>query len=227
MITTNDLGVTIHREETIACTCATIGAPNVVRFSACHHRYHRGDKELASVSRVIRETWPVKKTWEDADPAVLENARDRGVVTDYLFSEWIASRLKVIPAGIRKDAIDRFQALRQWWIKTQNDTIAESQYMLADDEIAGTCDLLTKQALIMDVKNVYALDPSYWLQLGGYADLYEKQFGEPAAGAALVHVTQPSGKPVSIKYVEIDVAQAITDWRALRAVWNIVKRVKP
>lgn len=207
------------------CCCGSIGAdPSKVRRCDDHYRYWRGDKELASVSKVIRDTWPLKKNFEAADPAVLENARDRGVVTDQLFSDWLMGRLTQIPADTRKDAIERFNALCAWWRTTQNGSQAVTQQILADDEIAGTADIVTDGSIVMDVKNVSALDQTYWLQLGAYAELYAATFGELPFGAAMVHVTQPKDKLVSVKYVEIDLAQALADWKALRAMWKMVQR---
>lgn len=223
-------GAVMNAVAEIQCTCGSIGAdPSKVRFAECHHRYFRGDKELASVSKVIRETWPLKKNFEDADPWTLENARDRGVVTDWLFSEWLANRLTKIPAGTRTDAIQRFNALRHWWLSNASrfSSQPDAQVILADNEIAGTADLTVNVGgfpWVIDLKNVSAIDQSYYLQLGAYAELYEAQFGTFPDGAALIHVTQPRDKPVSVRFVEVDLPQARADWQALRAMWNVVRR---
>lgn len=210
------------------CCCGSL-LPAVV-LCPDHHRYFRSGKELDSVSRVIRTAWPVKKNFEDADPAVLENARDRGIETDWLFSEWLAGRLTVIPPNTRTDARDRFFALVRWWDTRGFPEIVdvEPQLTLANNETAGTADVVMsiqrKGARIMDLKNVAAIDPSYHLQLGAYADLYEDQYGVEPEGIGIIHVTQPKDKPVSVRYVEIDMPQARSDWRVLKAVYDVVKR---
>lgn len=214
----------------VPCTCGSIGAdPNAVRQCSEHFRIFRGDKRLASVGSVIRDTWPIKKNFEDAAPAVLENARDRGVVCDELFSAWLNGTLISIPAGTRADAVGRFIAVQEWWVHEFGDAPARAQVLLADHEIAGTVDIVVDWVdppshLIIDMKNVSAIDPTYHLQLGGYAELYEAQYDVPVAGIGILHVTQPKDKPVSVKYVDVPVELALKDWRALREMWQVVRR---
>ena len=62
------------------CVCESIGRSDLRRCDE-HHRYWRGDKELAAVGKVIRSTWPIKPDYSAADPEVLENARDRGTIS--------------------------------------------------------------------------------------------------------------------------------------------------
>jgi hypothetical protein len=136
----------------------------------------------------------------------------------------------MIPPGTRIDAGDRFLALMKWWSEWGTEMFAvQPQLMLSDGEIAGTADVLMHKKdggpIVADLKNVSQLDPTYNLQLGAYADLYEAQFGVSPAGAGLIHVTQAKDKPVSVKYVEIDLPQARSDWKALRGLWNVVRRV--
>ena len=213
--------------EVAACTCQTIGAdPNVVVFHECHHKYKRGDKELVSVTKVIREAWPIKKNFEAADPAVLEHARDRGVRVDAYFSEYLRSGSVRIVAGEWQEVVGRVKAVIEWW-KGFKEPTARPQVILADDEVAGACDWIAGSGFIYDMKNVSALDPTYWIQVGAYADLYATQEKEPCVGGALVHVSQPKDKPVSVQAVKVDLKQAIADWRTLRATWSMVNRLSP
>lgn len=124
----------------MTCVCQTIGAPAEVRLCEEHHVYLRGDRKLKSVSRVIREVWPVKPSWDGVDMAVVENARDRGVECDFLFSGWINGTLREIPPNIRIDAVDRFKALCAWWSGRARP--AKAQEIIADDELAGMADFL-------------------------------------------------------------------------------------
>lgn len=214
--------------EIATCSCTAWTDETVVRHCPEHRHYFRGATQLAGVNRVINTVWPIKKNWEDADPYTLENARKRGVATDDLFSAWLNGNLSRFPVGTRFDARDRFIALGQWWpslglVKQQAQTV------LADDEIVGIADVVairskTGRVLIADLKNVSALDPTYQLALGGYADLHEKQYGILPGELGLIHVTQPKGKPVSIKFVEVDLQQAVSDWRITRDMWRLVQR---
>jgi len=207
------------------CVCDSIGAdPSVVRFAECHHRYFRGDRQLASVTSVIRETWPIKKNFENADPEVLEHARERGIRVDTYFSEYLRSGTVRILAGEWREVVDRVKAVIEWWTLKHAGTDAIAQQMLADDAIAGTPDIITDNDFIFDMKNVSALDPSYWLQLGAYAELYEKQFGHSAQGGGFIHVKQSKDQLVRVNYVEVDLAEVIADWKTCREMWSMVQR---
>ncbi len=190
-----------------------------VVFDPEKHTYHRGLVRLESVTRVIRETWPIKPSWDQVDPAVIENARDRGIVVDELFSAWLNGTLDRIPAGTREDARDRFLALTEWW----SHGTAKAQVILADDEIAGQADIVLPTA-IYDLKNTAQIESTYSLQLGAYADLYEKEHGRLPDALGVIHVTHPKGKSVSIKVIHFDVAIAVSEWRLLRQFWTLVKR---
>ncbi len=190
-----------------------------VVFDPEKHTYHRGLVRLESVTSVIRSTWPIKPSWDQVDPAVIENARERGVEVDSLFSAWLNGTLDRIPAGMREDARDRFLALTEWW----SHGAAKAQVILADDEIAGQADIVLPTA-IYDLKNTAQIESTYSLQLGAYADLYEKEHGRLPDALGVIHVTHPKGKPVSIKVIHFDVAIAVSEWRLLRQFWTLVKR---
>lgn len=210
------------------CNCASIGAdPTVVR--RCEHfHYFRGDRRLVGVNHVIAQAWPIKRNWEDADPQVLENARERGAVTDDLFSAWLQGTLDRIPAGTRQDAVNRFKALMAWWPSFQAGNEPDVQCALADEEIVGIPDVIVIRKSdvphIVDLKNVSSIDPTAYFQLGGYAELYQKQYGAMPGGAGFIHVTQPKDKPVRVQYIEVNIAECFADWMTVRAMWNIVKR---
>jgi len=193
-----------------------------VRFDPDQHRYYRGLQELVSVTKVIRETWPVKPSWDGVDQAVIDNARERGVEVDQLFTGWINGTLRSIPAGTREDAVERFLELRKWWLATHGDAQVSAQVILADDEIAGQVDVLG--GFIYDLKNTAQIETTYSMQLGAYADLHEKQFGKLPSGLGVIHVTQAKDKPVKVRLVEFDVMIAVNEWRLLRQFWQMVRR---
>lgn len=208
-------------EEAIpTCGCASIGEdPNSVRFCAECHRYWRGDKKLASVSSVIRSTWPLKPDFSRADPAVIENARDRGVVVDQLFSAYVNGALDRIPRGTRQDAVELFFKVRRWWDSRKHEN-ARAQVILADSEIAGTCDVLTDDC-IYDLKATHDVEPVYPIQLAAYAELHFATFQRPAKSLGIIHVTKRYAEP---KILKIDLASAMQDWMTLREMYRMVQR---
>jgi hypothetical protein len=169
------------------------------------------------VTKVIKNTWPIKPDFSAADPEVLENARDRGVVVDDLFSAYVNGTLTKIPGGTRRDAVDLFLKLQKWWDK--RGVKARSQVMLADDEIAGTCDIITEDGWIYDVKATYNIEPTYPIQLGAYAHLH----GAWPKGIGIIHVTKRFEAP---KLIELSLTQCLGDWVTVRALWQVVERRK-
>lgn len=207
----------------LACTCQTIGAPAGVRLCEEHHRYWNADKQLQSVTRIIRETWPLKKEFEKADPEVLEHARERGIRVDKYVSAFVTGGGVRIPAGEWQEVVELVQKFVPWWLETAippGKGKAKAQVLLHDDEIAGTCDIV-QEHFILDLKTVYNLDPTYALQLGAYAELYEKTFGVEPAGVGLIHLTKRHAKP---QWVPMDLAECRRDWLTLRSTWAMVQR---
>ena len=199
----------------VACVCGSIGASGI-RLCPEHHKYYLGDKELASVSRVIRETWPIKKSFEYADPVVLEHARERGVRIDHYAAEYVKTGKVRILAGEWREVVERVQMFAEWW--RRRETKAATQVIFHDDEVAGTADFLTTNGDIWDLKCVSAIDPTYFLQLGAYADLCEKQHGT-AGNLAFIHL--PKEGP---RFIAADLQQCRDDWRTLRQMYLMVKR---
>ena len=48
--------------------------PNAIRFDPELHQYWNGLERYHSVSSVIRACWPIKKSFDGVDPAVLVDA---------------------------------------------------------------------------------------------------------------------------------------------------------
>lgn len=203
------------------CYCGTIGASSDVRFCQDCHRYWKGDKELLSVTKILKTTWPFKPDFSKADPAVLENARDRGSVVDSLFSQYVAGQLQRIPAGTRRDAVDLFFKLKTWWDKEYGEVHGQSQVILHDDDVAGMCDVLSPDERILDVKATYDIEAMYQLQLGAYAQLHFSRFQKPAKSIGILHVTKRFPEP---KLVKIDMANAMQDWLLLRDTYFMAQR---
>lgn len=203
------------------CTC---GTPDRLEPWQCEH-FHvwRGSFRLTSVGRVLREAWPIKPSWDAVDPAVIENARERGEEVDRLFSAWLNGQLTSIPAGTREDSKERMRALCDWW-QDSGMLEARAQVLLANQEYCGIVDLISGGG-IYDVKNTAAIETTYILQLGGYADLYEEMHGCLPSKLGVIHVTQPKDRPVSVRLLEFDVATAVSQWRLLKEFWTMVQRI--
>lgn len=201
------------------CKCVSFDGGVSLRFCEAHHRFYKGPKELASVTSVLKACWPVKPNWAAADPATLENARERGILVDDLFSAYVAGRLTKIPAGTREDSIELFFQLKEWY-DDLGVSCGASQVMLSDDDIAGITDVVI-DGFIWDVKTVFSLDPQYEIQVGAYADMYEHQFRDRPRGIGIVHVNKRFKKP---QIFELDLKGCSSDWRHMKAAYLMAMR---
>lgn len=194
-----------------------------VRYCAEHHRYWRDSKELVSVTKVLRHTWPIKPDRDtQADPRVIENARHRGVIVDGLFSAYVIGQLdpESISDDIRQDAVELFKKLRRWWDSIPHGN-PRSQVILADQDVAGMCDVRDGR-VIYDLKCTYDVDPTYPLQLAGYAQLANDSGDGPTVDEiAILHLAK---RFKDVRVITIDFAQAMSDWRTLRAMYEVVQR---
>ena len=109
-----------------------------------------------------------------------------------------------------------------WDFKTSCD-MPRAQIILADDEIAGTVDLIYG-AHVRDLKNTAKIESTYSLQLGGYAALYEHEHRHLPKSLGVIHVTQEKGKPVRIREVLFDVSVAVSEFRLLLEFYRLVQR---
>lgn len=200
------------------CACGSLSKETVI--CSDHHRYFRDGRELTSVSNVLRSVWPVKPDYASAPPEVLENARERGSAVDALFSAYVIGKLQRIPAGTRADVVELFQKLRAWWDVEHATSAASSQVILADDAIAGTCDVIIGGG-IFDLKSTYEVDPSYPLQVGLYGLLYESMYKRPPDALGIIHVTKRYAKP---KVVALPVAETMRDAALIRDTWIMAQQ---
>lgn len=204
--------------ETAACSCGDV-QEDVVTLCSLHHIYRRGLRELVSVSKTIRTVWPFPPDFSKADPDVLENAKNRGIETDTLFSGYVAGTLQKIPAGTRRDSYDLFEKLRQWWDK--QGLQAQSQIILADAETAGTCDLFIEGGrIVADLKTVYNVEATYPLQLGFYGLLALAQ-GVQAEELWIIHATARYAEP---RLIQVPVKEAMGDAAIVRRMYSLVTR---
>lgn len=205
----------------MTCVCQTIGAPAEVRLCIPCHRYWRGDRELTSVTSVIKGTWPEKPDFSKAPEGVIENARKRGIEVDAMFTAWLRGKLSgELPVDVyRQDSADLFKKLVDWWLKRPT-VGADPQVILADDEIAGTADIVTLRA-VYDLKTTYNLEPTYSLQVGGYCHLYEAQYGVLPEECGIIHLTERQ-EP---KLVKFEVMTVVSEFRIVRDMWRLTRRL--
>lgn len=201
------------------CVCSEWDATKTdVRLCEPCHRYWRGNKRLVSVSYLIGATWPVPADFSRARPAVLENARDRGIDVDRLLTLELRGQLgDSYPLGTREDSIELFEKLMGWWHGRFSD--AETQVLLADEQVAGMCDIIA-DGWILDLKTTYNLEPYYELQVGMYALLYEAMHGELPKGIGIIHLTKR--KPVTL--VKLDMSKCMKDAWLLRNTYFMAQR---
>lgn len=212
--------------EASLCSCGSIGRSDL-RQCLEHFHIWRGDKRLTSISRVL-ELWPQEPCSSCGWPIYsahlpnclvkqkIDNANERGKQTDTLLSEYVVGRLQRIPKGTRIDAVALFEKARRWFDR-QGFRKVESQVLLADEEVAGRCDLRL-DGMIVDLKCVWELRASYAVQIGGYCALDGNPFRDKAA---ILHVTErfPEAKLIPLKMPEI-----VEDWKMLRAAWAMIQR---
>lgn len=203
-----------------SCVCQTIGAPAEVRLCEEHHAYWRGDRRLTSVTAVVKGMWPEKPDFSAAPEGVIENARERGVEVDTLFTAYLRGKLHEIPAGTREDSADLFMKLVRWWEK-RSGMEADAQVILADDEIAGCADIVPPKA-VYDLKTTYDLEPTYSLQVGGYCHLYEAQYGVLPEECGIIHLTKRFAEP---KLVKFEVMTVVSEFRIVRDMWRLTRRL--
>ena len=209
--------MTASPSSVVAATCLCGSLNKTAVRCPDHHRYFREGKELTSVSKILKRMIP--PDFSKVDPAVLENARDRGATTDELFCSYIEGTLRVIKGGTRADAVELFQKLRHFWDK-RGCVSARTQVILADDEVAGTCDILESAGVISDIKCSYDIDPSYPLQLGAYADLYERANGF----LPMIRILHATKRYDEVRTIPLNAEQCRDDWRKLRDAYFVIQR---
>jgi len=199
-----------------ACPCWEAPVPEI-RFCPEHHLYMVGDRKLTSVSTIIKSTWPIKPDFTNADPAVLEHARVRGIRVDSYFQQYLAGECR-LAANEWTDVAHRLDMLIEWWESQRIEGAIATQVMLHAGDIAGTPDLIVGNGSIYDLKCTSRLEPIYAMQVGGYADLYEQMIGEAPEELGLIHVTKRD-----VRFVPVD-KNDVNEWRQLRDMWRLVQR---
>lgn len=205
---------------------STVTLAEDVRLDPETHTYYRGLQKLVSVSKIIKTVMPTDYSAVAED--VLEHAKRRGILVDALFCQYLNGEPLRYPKGTpvdyvdsngtRKSVMDEGRALIEklipFWDRLGIKG-ALAQVILADDDTAGTCDVLAGD-WIFDLKCVSSLQPSYALQLGGYRALHGKPLN-----LAVIHVNKTLKEP---RLVEYKAAECEVDFRCIREAYRVVQR---
>lgn len=216
------------------CVCSSIGAdPSVLRFCdfGDHHKYWLGDRELPSVTTIIRETMGSSYNMDDPRIATnVENARIRGILVDRYFAEYLTTGTVRLAVGERQDVKDLLGMLCDWWCKHPEfyEQEWECQVKLHDGHIAGTCDLLSP-AMCLELKVVYEVQATYGIQLGGYIELNDIQLARHGIGLLGQHWRDIGVILVNkrnVRWVPYEADQCVADWKRTKAMWQMKNRLK-
>ncbi len=219
----------------LICVCQTIGTPETVRQCEYCFKYYFGDRRLTSVGRVIDALLPFDAS--GIDPDVLENAKARGSIVDTYLSEYIegsdlypiSELAPMIQERFVNDkhatadehaikCVNRIEMLMDWWKASGLKAKPQHIFYSVEDGIAGKCDLVTED-MVIDLKCVAKLQPSYALQLGAYLCMDSQKF--PLRDAAILHVTKEK-----VRLVKYDTKKIKAHWKAAVAWWQASKELK-
>jgi hypothetical protein len=188
------------------CSCNGIGRTDGIRLCEDHHRYWLNDRELISVSTIIKHLLPT--SYDGIKPEVLENARVRGVAVDKFFTRALLTGQVDIQPGERVDVKERLSRLLDWWDRCDFTPLDVQRIVYSEkDGVAGTMDLkvATRHGVvyILDLKCVSELQTlNYSMQLGAYASFDE------CDNVGIIHVMRSR-----VELVPFSKQLALEDWR--------------
>ena len=200
---------TMQAPITDSCSCGSVGRSDL-RQCPSHFHIWSGDRRLASVGSIIRSCWPAPEKPIPAD--ILENARDRGDVTDKLFGAYCLGRLTKIPRGTRQDAVALFKKLQDWF-DAQNFKDVHVQVLLGSEDYGGVLDFRF-DGVPVDLKCTYDVQQTAIMQVAAYAAL------DGTNGGHILHVTERFKEP---KLVNV-LGEEIKDWHTMLAHWRMIQR---
>ncbi len=194
-----------------------------IRYRPSDHSYTHipTGRRLASVSEVISTVY-AKKSWDGADPQVVENARERGVAVDRYLSQYIRDGAVTIEDE-SEDITNRVIVAHRLYEELFGGLLAESQVIVysLDDMVAGTLDFLVDNCVIADLKNTYNPERSWTLQLGAYATYAP----EPVKRAGIIHISPKVYKTGGI-WIEYDVEGCKRYWQKAVSWWKDIQTLK-
>jgi hypothetical protein len=172
---------------------------NPLRFDAKQHKYFVGDRELISVTTLLKV---MGLQWYPNNEAVrlkMELGSYVHQITEYYDKNRLGYPVKFYPENIYKndairkengmhEALPYFEAYKKFLTETDCEVIeVEKRYYHPAWWYAGTIDRLVKlngQLSILDIKTGIPI-PATALQIGGYAELYRHWHGVMPKGHVL------------------------------------------
>lgn len=207
--------------------CLAIYQTPTVAFCEPCHAYWLNGKQLPSVSQVIRAVYP-QKSFDGVDPAVIENARERGVLVERYLCEYVRTGAVRTDDGERADVLERLDIVIPWWEKNMADKAIECQKIVSDGAIAGTADFVFSiprsgyiDYRVIDLKNTASPEKDWPLQGAAYGQLY----GDGVVyGCAVLHVS-PKRYKEGVKLIEYDYQRAFEWWLKARDWYFAMKEI--
>jgi len=188
-----------------------------VRFREHDHTYIHvpTNTKLASVTKVINTIYS-PKSWDNADPAVVENARVRGEAVDRYISEYIREG-RVQIEGESPDVQRRVVSAVAIFEEQFAGLPAESQVIVhsLEDGVAGMMDVWVNRKIVVDLKNTYSIEKSWILQIGAYAEYAP----EPPERAGIIHINPKIYKNGGM-WIEYDVGGCRRYYRKAVEWWK-------
>ena len=183
---------------------------NALCFDAKQHKYFVGDRELISVTTLLKV---MGLQWYPNNEAVrlkMELGSYVHQITEYYDKNRLGYSVKFYPENIYKndairkengmhEALPYFEAYKKFLTETGCEVIeVEKRYYHPAWWYAGTIDRLARingQLTILDIKTGISI-PATALQIGGYAELYKHWHGVTPKGHVLY--LQKDGGSISL-----------------------------
>jgi hypothetical protein len=183
------------------------------------YRHQPTNKKLTSVSAVIGCVYAAK-SWDGVPPAVIENARVRGVAVDRYMSQYVRDR-EITIENETQEVVERTKAAHRIWEEQFHGLPAQAQVIVysLEDGIAGTLDFYVDNRIVVDLKNTYTKEISWVLQVGAYAE-----YSGNAERAGVIHIS-PQVYPKGGVWIEYDVQLCRYYWRRAVGWWQETKQM--
>lgn len=213
-----------------------VQSPPQVRFDAETHRYYLGETRLHSVSSIIKQVWPLKKSFDGkVDPQTLENARERGILVDRYATEYIRTGEVTTDVNERDDIkYEYLPAFVEWWNKQDATVPVTAQVILHDatNEVAGTADLIVgdcfnprnffrdHEVCIYDIKCTSQEEVDWQYQLGAYGYMLKLMYPVEQLRLAVIHINPKRYSKGGLRIIPYDTNESIRRWGNIVQFWS-------
>lgn len=193
----------------------------MITLDEATHTYSDGTgAKLISVSSVLKRV--LVKSWADVDPAVIENARERGVRVERYATEILRDGGCTIDHDERQDVQDRVAGFYAWYEATKP-VFIDTQIRVSADGVAGTLDfVLNINAMIhiVDLKCTASPEADWPIQVGSYSEMYPQCH----TGTAVLHINPKFAKGYIWRPYDPETVRG--QWRAALAWYRVLEALK-